>query len=162
MLKKILAFILVILIMVSGYLYLTYPMSPIGFESMPGSNEESWYDFKKNVGIELEYWNKEETENYWISDHEDVRFVYNELAKSEVVDFEDYPENRERFVWFFIRNGLRGEIIQHVDLMENGIAETDQGTYVKITKDLHDYLVNLQEKNYIRIPLDDESIEVNQ
>jgi hypothetical protein len=155
MLKKISIVILVILIVVSGYVYFTYPMSPVNFESMPGSNEENWYDFKENVGIELEYWNKEETENYWISDHEQVRFVYNELVKSEKVDFEDYPENRERFAWFLIRNGLRGEIIQHVDLMENGIAETDQGTYVKITEDLHDYLVNLQEKNYIRIPLDD-------
>lgn len=156
MFNKISVFILIVLIMVSGYTYYTYPISPIGFESMAGSNKENWYDFKKNVGIELEYWNKKETENYWISDQEDVRFVYNELVKSEIVNFEDYPENRERYVWFFIRNGLRGEIIQHVDLMENGIAETDQGTYVKITDDLHEYLVQLQEKNYIRIPLDDE------
>lgn len=156
MLKKNMVLILAILIIISGYIHFAYPMSPISFESMPGSNEENWYDFKKSTGIELEYWNKEETENYWISDHEDVRFVYNELVKSEIVDFEDYPENRERFVWFLIRNGLRGEIIQQVDLMENGIAETDQGTYVKITEDLHDYLVDLQEENYIRIPLDGE------
>lgn len=156
MLKRVSIFILVLLIIVSGYIYFTYPMSPIGFESMPGSNEESWHDFEKSVGIELEYWNKEETENYWINDHEDVRFVYKELVKSEIVDIEDYPKNRERFVWFFIRNGLRGEIIQHVDLMENGIAETDQGTYVRLTDDLHEYLVELQEKNYIRMPLEDE------
>jgi hypothetical protein len=156
MFKKISMILLVVLITISGYIHFTYPMSPITFESIPGSNEESWYDFKKNAGIELEYWNKEETENYWISNHEDIRFVYNELIKSEIVDFEDYPENRERFVWFLIRNGLRGEIIQQVDLMENGIAETDQGTYVKITEDLHDYLIKLQEKNYIRMPLDDE------
>ena len=71
-------------------------------------------------------------------------------------DSQDNPQNRERFVWFLIRNGLRGNIIQHVDLMGNGIAETDQGTYVKITDDLHEYLVELQEKKYIRIPLDDE------
>jgi len=157
MLKKISIYILISLAIITGYIHFTYPMSPIGFESMVGSNnnEENWYDFKKSAGIELEYWNKRDTENYWISDHEDLRFVYQELVKSEKVYFEDYPENRERFVWFLIRNGLRGENIQHVDLMVNGIAETDEGIYVKITDDLHDYLVELQEKNYIRIPLDD-------
>lgn len=155
MFKKISLFILATLIMISGYIHFTYPMSPISFESIPGSNKESWYDFKKSAGIELEYWNNEETENYWIGDHEDLRFVYEELVKSEVVNFEDYPDNRERFVWLLMRNGLRGNIIQHVDLMANGIAETDEGTYVKVTDELYDYLIQLQEKNYIRIPLDE-------
>lgn len=145
----------VVAIMVIAYVNFSFPLSPTEFESMPGSKRLNWYDFKKTVGIELEYWNVSPPENFWIENIEDVKFVYRELTKSKIVEFEDHPDNRKRFVWFLIRNGLEGNVIQQVDVMENGIAETDEGIYVKVTDELWNFLFEIQDMKYIKVPLDE-------
>lgn len=145
--------IIVVAIMVIVYVNLSFPFSPIGFESMPGTKRLKWYDFKNTVGLELEYWNVSPPENFWIENTEEVKFVYRQLTKSKIVDYEDYPDNRKRFVWFLIKNGFEGNVIQHVDVMENGIAETDEGIYIKVTDELWDFLVEIQNRNYIKVPL---------
>lgn len=148
--------VIIIAIMVIVYVNFSFPFSPIGFKSIPGTKKLKWYDFKNTVGLELEYWNLYPPENFWIQNAEEVKFVYRQLTKSKIVDYANYSDNSKRFVWFLIKNGFKGNVILDVVVMENGIAKIDEEVYIKVTDELWDFLVGIQKRNYIKVPLDED------
>lgn len=147
----IIGILITVFFLIRSFLFL-----PISYNNLPGSDRLKWYNFKRPIRLELEYWNTEDPENYWVNNEDKIKFVYSELTKSEIVNYDDYNENRGLFIWLVIRRLDNDNIIQHVHVLNNGIAEIDEGIYVKLTDELWSYLESLQERDSVRIIVDDD------
>lgn len=88
--------------------------NPVTFNDL-GLKNNQWYKYNKTLEVDLEYWNKEDTEIYLIKEADKIRFMYNEIKKSEVVTKEEYCK-KPRYVWFNIRKENEGVILLHLDV----------------------------------------------
>ena len=109
--------------------------------------------YQNPMRLEFEYWNQAETRNIFSFSEEEIRFVFNELKKSERIDSKveksKLIDGVPRYVWFFVRhldNENSGNIVLHVDVNENKVAEVKEGEYVKITDALWNYLMEIEKR----------------
>lgn len=112
------------------------------------------YDaYQKPLRLEFEYWSREKTKNIFSMNEEEIRFVFEELKKSERIVSKPLEaqlvKGVPRYVWFFVRrledeNG--GEIVLHADINKNKVAEVYNGTYVTITEDLWNFLLEVERR----------------
>ena len=144
-----------ILLLLTVFINNRFLYNPIEFESI---ESVKWYDFQKPVFMELETLD-DEVDEYYLSNEDEIKFIYNELNNSDTITENEYKIGGGRFIWFHFMSGtLNGssEPILLVDVRQNGTCEIGGNTYVKINDELWDYFKSLKSRNTVKFLLKEE------
>lgn len=119
--------------------------NPLTFQKVIGI-DRPWYEYRKPLYVEYEYWNTPKPKNICSYEEQEIKFIFKELNRSEEVDSEQYFGGGRRLVWFFIRRLSDTDIILVVDVTSNKTAQIGDNKYVRITDELWNYLLQVQQR----------------
>ncbi len=151
--KKVIILTVFTLISFSVLTSYIFMYSPFNYTKVKGLHSLHWYDFKKPMYLEIEYWDGKVTENI-LQNQNEIKYIYDELIKSKKVEYTYNIWNR--YVWFHFINKDDKPILL-VDINSEGIAKIGNGIYLKITDDLRHFLTELQERETINLITDKKS-----
>lgn len=144
--------VLIILICISLIVLISnmFMYTPFNYTKVKGIGNLHWYDFKKPMHLEIEYWNGEVSENI-LQNQNEIKYIYDELLKSKEVEYQ--VNIWKRYVWFhFVKDGNKPILL--IDINSEGIAKIGSDTYLKVSDNLWDFLHELQERETINLITD--------